>query len=74
MTSNFIAEKETTSSQRNPDECAKIATDVAHGKIVMGIKRLCLLRTKNFEPYRNLTADLQHDILEGGLITQSSWS
>ena len=59
--------RETTSSLRNPDETAKIATDVVHGKIVMGIKRLCLLRTKNFDPYRNLTADLQHDILEGGL-------
>ena len=59
--------RETTSSLRNPDQTAKIATDVVHGKIVMGIKRLCLLRTKNFDPYRNLTADLQHDILEGGL-------
>ena len=44
-----------------------MATEVVLGKFVKGIKRLCLLRTKSFDPYRNLTADLQHDKLEGGL-------
>ena len=59
--------RETTSSLRNPDVSAKIATDVVQRKIVMGIKRFCLLWTKSFDPHRNLTSDLQHDILEGGL-------
>ena len=59
--------RETTSSLRKPEETAKIATDVVQGKIVMGRKRLCLHRTKSFDPCRNITAELQHDILEGGL-------
>ena len=33
----------------------------------MGTKRLCLLRRKSFDPCRNLTANLEHDILEGWL-------
>ena len=59
--------RETTPSLRNPDETAKIATPVVQGKIFMGRKRLCLLRTKSFDPYWNLIAVLQNDILEGGL-------
>ena len=59
--------RETTSSLRNPDLSAKIATDVVHRKIVMEMKRLCLLWTKSFDSYRVFTADLQHDIMESGL-------
>ena len=44
-----------------------MTTDAVHGKIVMGLKRLCLLRTNFFYPYRKLTAKVQHDKLEGGL-------
>ena len=33
-----------------------------------GVKSLCRLKTSFFEPYDNFTADLHHDIFQGGLM------
>ena len=62
----FHREK-TPSIIRDPkatDECAK---NNLTGKIVLGIKKPCLLRTNTFNLYHNNTVDIQHNLLEGGV-------
>lgn len=47
----------------------KIVTDINNGTHqrlpFRGVNRACALRTADFDPYENMTVDLQHDIFEG---------
>ena len=55
--------EENVAKLRTPESCRK---DVAvKGS---GVKNLCSLETSFFDPYKNFTADLHHDIFQGGLM------
>ena len=48
---------------RTPDSCPEDALRKRNG-----VKTFCLLQTDHFDPYKNFTCDLHHDIFQGSLM------
>ena len=59
----FSVFEENVAKLRTPESCRN---DVAVKGL--GVKNLLSLETNIFDPYKNFTADLHHDIFQGGLL------